>query len=135
MSLLDFFLGAYEGRDAALIVLEFLAFGFGVWSVWLAKKANIWVYPVGIIGTTITMYLFYVDRLLGDMMMNAYYSLMSLYGWWEWSRKREDRHLRVIRHMDAKERMITLWLVLGTMVVTYSEGLRFPCSLLVQNSY
>ena len=96
MNLVDFFLGAYQDRETALIILEFLAFGFGIWSVWLAKKANIWVYPTGIIGTTITMYLFFTDRLLGDMLMNAYYSLMSLYGWWEWARMKHGQRLRSI---------------------------------------
>ena len=57
--MVDFFLGPYLERSTELIVLELLAFIFGVWSVWLAKRANIWVYPTGIIGTTITMYLFF----------------------------------------------------------------------------
>ena len=120
MNLFDFFLGAYQDRDVALVVLEFLAFGFGIWSVWLAKKAHIGVYPTGIIGTTITMYLFFTDRLLGDMLMNAYYSLMSFYGWWEWTRKAHGRKVRVISTMTRKEWPWALWLVVLTMLVTYA---------------
>ena len=118
--MLDFFIGAYEGRSAFLISIEFLAFVFGVWSVWLAKKAHIWVYPVGIIGTTLTMYLFYIDRLLGDMMMNAYYSLMSVYGWWEWSRKKQGAQLRIVTRMSQKEKRWAFVIGLLTMAVTYS---------------
>lgn len=120
MNLVDFFLGAYQDRETALIVLEFLAFGFGIWSVWLAKKANIWVYPTGIIGTTITMYLFFTDRLLGDMLMNAYYSLMSLYGWWEWARMKHGQRVRSIERMNERERYWAVGLVILTMLVTYA---------------
>ncbi|MGB0790521.1 MAG: nicotinamide riboside transporter PnuC [Flavobacteriaceae bacterium] len=119
MSIIDFFLGPYLERSTGLILLELLAFVFGVWSVWMAKKANIWVYPTGIIGTTITMYLFFTDRLLGDMLMNAYYSLMSIYGWWEWSRQKDGKKVRQITTMNHKEKGIGLALVLTTMMVTY----------------
>jgi len=119
MSIIDFFLGPYLERSTGLILLELLAFVFGVWSVWMAKKANIWVYPTGIIGTTITMYLFFTDRLLGDMLMNAYYSLMSFYGWWEWSRQKDGKKVRQITTMNHKEKGIGLALVLTTMLVTY----------------
>jgi len=119
MSIIDFFLGPYLERSTGLILLELLAFVFGVWSVWMAKKANIWVYPTGIIGTTITMYLFFTDRLLGDMLMNAYYSLMSIYGWWEWSRQKDGKKVRQITTMNHKEKGIGLVLVVTTMMVTY----------------
>ncbi len=119
MSIIDFFLGPYLERSTGLILLELLAFVFGVWSVWMAKKANIWVYPTGIIGTTITMYLFFTDRLLGDMLMNAYYSLMSIYGWWEWSRQKDGKKVRQITTMNHKEKGIGLALVLTTMLITY----------------
>jgi len=119
MNLVDFFLGPYLERSTELIVLELLAFLFGVWSVWLAKRANIWVYPTGIIGTTITMYLFFTDRLLGDMLMNAYYSLMSIYGWWEWSRQKDGKKVRQITTMTNKEKGLGLTLVLITMLFTY----------------
>jgi len=119
MNIVDFFLGPYLERSTELIVLELLAFIFGVWSVWLAKRANIWVYPTGIIGTTITMYLFFTDRLLGDMLMNAYYSLMSIYGWWEWSRQKDGKKVRQITTMTNKEKGLGLTLVLITMLFTY----------------
>ena len=119
MNIVDFFLSPYLERSTELIVLELLAFIFGVWSVWLAKRANIWVYPTGIIGTTITMYLFFTDRLLGDMLMNAYYSLMSIYGWWEWSRQKDGKKVRQITTMTNKEKGLGLTLVLITMLFTY----------------
>jgi nicotinamide mononucleotide transporter len=39
------------------IVLEFIAFVFGILSVWYARSENILVYPTGLIATVITVYL------------------------------------------------------------------------------
>ena len=82
----DFFLDPYKNREFSLIVLEAIAFFFGIASVVYAKKENILVYPTGLVATVITVYLFYIDALFGDMMMNFYYSIMSIYGWWNWAR-------------------------------------------------
>ena len=49
----NFFLYAYSNSPTYIIVLEFLAFIFGIISVIYAKKENILVYPTGIICTVI----------------------------------------------------------------------------------
>ncbi|MFM1807917.1 MAG: hypothetical protein RLZZ242_642 [Bacteroidota bacterium] len=119
MKVFDFFFEPYLGRAAYLIALEAIAFVFGILSVYLAKKEHIGVYPTGIIATLITMYLFFVDRLLGDMLMNAYYSIMSIYGWYEWSRVSENEKVRQIAHVNSKEKKIALLLIGSTMIITY----------------
>lgn len=119
MNVFDFFFEPYEGRSALLIVLEAIAFVFGIASVYLAKKEHIGVYPTGIVATLITMYLFFIDRLLGDMIMNAYYSIMSVYGWYEWSRVRDQKKVRYISRVNEKEKRIALVLILVTMMVMY----------------
>ena len=119
MDLIDFFIDAYRGTPIHLIVLEAIAFVFGILSVYYAKKANILVYPTGIICTVITVYILNVNEYYGDMMMNFYYSVMSIYGWWNWSRKKEDKPVVPISRTNSKEKLIgTLFFVL-TMIVTY----------------
>lgn len=120
MSFVDFFFDPYQGRAPYLVILEAIAFFFGILSVYLAKKEHIGVYPTGIVATLITMYLFYIDRLLGDMLMNAYYSLMSVYGWYEWSRVAENVKVRQVSHISRRERKIALILIALTMCVTYT---------------
>ena len=93
VELYDFFLEAYSTYSKLDIGLEFIAFSFGIISVIFAKKENILVYPTGIICTVITVYLLYKAQYFGDMMMNIYYSLMSIYGWWNWSRIQNDKYL------------------------------------------
>ena len=78
----DFFLSSYSDYSRVDIVLEFLAFWFGIISVVFAKKQNILVYPTGIICTIITMYLMYKVSLLGHILVNLLYTIISFFGWW-----------------------------------------------------
>ena len=117
--LIDFFIDAYRETSTLYIVLEAIAFIFGIASVWYAKKENILVYPTGLIATSITVYLLYKASYFGDMMMNFYYSIMSIYGWWNWSRKKDDSYVVPISRTNTKEKLIGVILVILTMMVTY----------------
>ena len=86
----DFLFGQYSAYTSIDIVLEITGVVFGLLSVWYAKKNSIWVYPTGMISTSIFVYLLFTWSLLGDMIINAYYFIMSTYGWYYWS-KREDQ--------------------------------------------
>ncbi|OIQ20254.1 nicotinamide riboside transporter PnuC [Lacinutrix sp. MedPE-SW] len=115
----NFFFETYQNRETYLIILEAIAFVFGIASVVFAKKENILVYPTGLVATIITVYIFLHDELLGDMMLNFYYSVMSIYGWWNWSRKKEDKYVVPISRTNNKEKAIGFLMFLITMVVTY----------------
>ncbi len=115
----DFFLDAYKGKENYIIVLEAIVFFAGILSVWFAKKENIWVYPTGLIATVITVYLFLRDGLLGDMMMNFYWSAMSIYGWWNWARKKDNEKVVKISRTTSKEKWIGVILFLATMAFNY----------------
>ena len=86
----DFFLSSYSDYSRVDIVLEFLAFWFGIISVVFAKKQNILVYPTGIVCTVITMYLMYKVSLLGHIIVNLLYTIISFFGWWNWSRRENN---------------------------------------------
>lgn len=116
----DFFLEPYYDRPAHLVILEAIAFFFGIASVVYAKNRNVLVYPTGLVATVITVYLFLQDELMGDMMMNFYYSIMSLYGWWNWSRKKEGVPVVPISRTTKKEKVIGFLLFIITMIVTYA---------------
>ena len=129
----DFFLDAYQNTPTIHIVLEAIAFVFGIASVWYAKKANILVYPTGIICTIITVYLLYINKYLGDMMMNFYYSIMSIYGWWNWSRKKNDTYVVPISRTDTREKGIGVGMFCVTMVITYLVYRGFDYKLEIPN--
>ena len=115
----EFFLEAYSNSPTFIIVLEFLAFIFGIISVIYAKRENILVYPTGIICTVITIYLLYRAQYFGDMMMNVYYSVMSIYGWWNWSRVKDNHHIVLISRTNKKEYLIASFFFLLTIGITF----------------
>jgi len=91
VDLIDFFLKPYEDASTLNISLEFIAAFFGVISVFFAKKENILVFPSGIISTGLYVYLLSRWSLYGDLIINIYYTLMSIYGWYMWSKIIDDK--------------------------------------------
>ena len=66
---------------------EYLAVAAGIISVWYSKKENIWVYPTGLVNTIIYIYISFKGHLLGEASVNFYYTLMSIIGWYNWTKK------------------------------------------------
>ena len=104
--IIDFFIDAYRDTPAFFIALEAIAFITGIASVIYAKRENILVYPVGLIATTITVYLLYKAAYFGDMTINVYYSLMSIYGWYNWARKKDNKKIVHISRTNTKEKLV-----------------------------
>jgi nicotinamide mononucleotide transporter len=51
------------------------------------QKENILVYPTGLVQLSL-LFIYYIKAgYVGDMLINAYFSVMSIYGWYKWSRK------------------------------------------------
>jgi nicotinamide mononucleotide transporter len=115
----DFFLDPYREREGYLILLEAIAFVFGIASVLYAQRENILVYPTGLVATVITVYIFLQDRLLGDMLINVYYSLMSIYGWWNWSRRKGGEAVVHISRTSLREKGTGVLLFLATAGFNY----------------
>lgn len=78
------------------IGLEITAVILGVASVFFSMRRNILVFPTGIISTAIYVYILFVFGLLGEGLINVYYTGMSVYGWILWSKNIEaDGHVEV----------------------------------------
>jgi nicotinamide mononucleotide transporter len=115
----EFFFSQYSGYDTADIVLEIIAVIFGFLSVWYSKQNKIWVFPTGMISTFIFVYLLFKWELLGDMMINGYYFIMSVYGWYIWTRKVDATHVTPISRTTIKEKYISFGIFLATLVFVY----------------
>ena len=98
----------YDGVPTHLVVLEIIGVIFGFLSVWYAKKGNIWVYPTGIISTMLFVYLLWHYVLWGDMLINVYYTIMSIYGWGLWARNAQDNIITISRTTPADWKTATL---------------------------
>ena len=101
--------------------LEFIAVLAGIASVWFSKKEHILVYPVGLINTTIFVYISIKGHLLGEASVNIYYTLVSIYGWWLWTRKNDQEQIILqIQFSNKKEIIQQLLFFAGFYTVLYT---------------
>lgn len=92
--------------------LEYIGVGFGVAEVLYAKANKVWLYPTGIISVIVTMYLYYTSGLYAETLLNVYYLIMSIYGWWFWVYHREAKPLPITK-TNKSEWFVTLCIVVG----------------------
>ena len=98
------------------ISLELIAVFFGLLSVWFSKNNNVLVYPTGIINTSIFVYLLVKWELLGDMIINVYYFLMSIYGWYYWTRKSNNIGYTPITRTHSTDIKIILIIIISSVI-------------------
>jgi nicotinamide mononucleotide transporter len=100
---------------------EYIGVFAGIASVWLSKKENIWVYPVGLVNTMIYVYLSLKGHLYGEASVNVFYTIMSIYGWIIWARReKQKRPVLHITHSSRKEWIIQIAFFSGCYLVMYA---------------
>jgi len=111
----EFFFSQYKDYSNFLIILELTAVLFGIISVLLARKNNILVYPTGLISAVIYVYILLEWKLFGDLIINIYYSFMSVLGWYLWSRKKKGTTEFPISVMNRKDYVFSSLIFSGTL--------------------
>jgi nicotinamide mononucleotide transporter len=108
--------------------LEYVAVFFGIVSVLFSRKENILVYPTGIINTVLyTWFCFSWWNLYAEGSLNFYYTAMSLYGWYVWSRKKDGKILPITFN-TKKDWLISIgffvisWAVLFFILKSYTNS-------------
>ncbi len=100
--------------------LENIAIVSGIISVWFSKKGNIWVYPIGILSTIIYIYLSFQGDLFGEATVNLYYTIMSIYGWYNWMRQNGNKELLIrISNSSATERRNEFLFFIGVYLIIF----------------
>lgn len=94
-------------------LLEGIAVFFGLASVWYAKKENILVFPTGIVSVLIYIYITFFAKLYADMVINFFYFVMSVYGWYKWTHVNDQVGERPISWCTMKDHIIS---VIGLVV-------------------
>ena len=123
--IIDFLFSQYSSYSESFIFLESFAVGMNILSVIYAKQNNILVYPTGLIGTGIFVYILFNFSLLGDMIINGYFFIMSIYGWYYWSRKKDDVFINNVSRLKKKEYIQLILLALGSLIFIYFVYVQF----------
>lgn len=79
MNVLEFIRGVFGNNP-----LEWTAVVFGIVSVYLSVRENVWSWPTAIVNVTLYVYIFLGARLYADMGLQVFYICISFYGWWNW---------------------------------------------------
>jgi nicotinamide mononucleotide transporter len=129
----EFLFSMYRDVPSWIIALETIVFFFGILSVYFAKQQNIWVFPTGLIATTISVYLLYRAGYMADMTINLYYSLMSIYGWYCWTKPTVVGKTLAISRTSLNEKIIGIGLFVLTIFITFTIYKIFNVALFTEN--
>jgi nicotinamide mononucleotide transporter len=100
-------------------------------SVWYARKNNVLVYPTGIIGVLLASYVYFFlsqPPLYADATLNIYYFLMSIYGWYNWSLRKENDYQYPISWCTPKERLsgvlifLVFWFIIYMLLISITDS-------------
>jgi len=118
MDFLDQLFFQYSQYSNTDISLEIIAVFFGFLSVWFSKNNNILVFPTGMINTSIFVYLLLKWSLLGDMIINAYYFIMSIYGWYFWLKGTNNTVSPISKVSNTDIRIVVLLFISSSVFVS-----------------
>ncbi len=118
MDFLDQLFYQYSQYSNTDISLEIIAVFFGFLSVWFSKNNNILVFPTGLINTSIFVYLLFKWSLLGDMLINAYYFIMSIYGWYFWLKGTNNTVSPISKVSNTDIRIVVLLFISSSAFVS-----------------
>ncbi|MCX6268404.1 MAG: nicotinamide riboside transporter PnuC [Bacteroidetes bacterium] len=111
--------------------LELIAVAFGLICVWMMKKESVLAFPFGIINVAIYVYIFFIARLYANAGINGFFFIMSVYGWYNWTRKdSHDDRIRITR--CSKQELwlnaiaIILFFIIIRMVLMRYTSSRIP---------
>jgi nicotinamide mononucleotide transporter len=98
-----------------LSYLEIIAVVTGLLCVYLAAINNIWNWPIAIISTVITIYIMAGKALYADMLQYTYLTIINIYGWYIWSKRRGTEEKRPVVLISRKQ---IIWTIAAVVVIT-----------------
>lgn len=99
--------------------IEVIAVALGLVNVTLVVLRSIWNYPFGLAMVSLYAVIFFDVKLYSDALLQIFFFVVNLYGWWYWSRgKAETGDVRVER-LSWRARWV--WLV-GLILITAGWG-------------
>ena len=100
--------------------IQWTAVLLGVAEVLLAKANKIWLYPAGIAGTLLSAWILFDSGLFAECLLNGYYVVMSVYGWWYWVKKKNQPPVKISYSTRGDWWIVTGIVVIGFFILYYS---------------
>lgn len=100
--------------------LEWIAVGLGIANVALVVRRSIWNYPFGVAMVSLYFFIFLDKKLYSDSLLQIFFFVIQLYGWWAWSRAPQVDDGVAVTNMSARAR--GRWLT-ATVAASLTWGL------------
>jgi nicotinamide mononucleotide transporter len=94
--------------------LEVVAVAFGIVSVFLSVRENIWSWPTALVNVALYTVLFYKTGLYSDMGLQVVYFVLSIYGWYQWLYGGKNRTELAVSRTPRP-----VWIALGVIGVAF----------------
>ena len=117
--IIDFLFQQYSDYSLTHTLLELFAVFMNILSVIYAKRNSVLLYPTGLIGTGIFVYLLFNFSLLGDMIINFYFVIMSIYGWYYWTKKKDRKFIHNVSRVSGNEYYFSILLAVISLISVY----------------
>jgi nicotinamide mononucleotide transporter len=110
-------------------MIEAFAAALGVVNVLLVVRRSLWNYPFGLAMVGLYFFVFIEAKLYSDALLQIFFFVVQLYGWWAWARadRAEDAHV-VIERLGASQRwtwaagIVVLALAWGTAMARFTDA-------------
>ena len=101
-------------------MLEWFGVFTGILCVWLAAKNNIYNWPIAVVSVVIYIFIFFESKLYADMGLQFYFLIMNFYGWYYWSKNKNNKEAeRPVSQIKQKEIILS---ILGVIIFTAALG-------------
>ena len=117
MQLLDVNFVAFTVLGYPLSYIELVATFFGLISVYLASRENIITWPTGVTNEFGFFLIFFQVQLYADMLLQVFFFIVTLYGWFYWGRERKYCGVSVLK--SAHRRFLLLGVIVGTLLLGF----------------
>lgn len=100
--------------------IEIAAALLGVINVLLVVRRSVWNYPFGIAMVTLYFFVFWEAKLYSDALLQIFFILIQLYGWWAWAGADRVDHGVAVDWLGGRARL--RWLA-GTAIAILIWGM------------
>lgn len=111
-----------------MTTLEWIATASGIICVLLLIQRSLWNYPFAILSVGLFAIVFRDARLYSDALLQLFFIVINLYGWWSWHRSRASAGQVIVERLSAMEQvaalsgMIGLTLAWGAIMASQTDA-------------
>lgn len=99
--------------------LELFAALTGIASIYLSRKVSVLTFPIGLLSLFCYIFIFYNEGWNGNMLINVYYVVMSIYGWLHWLRPNSYGDTLKVSFSTQKEIILSIIICIGSIALIF----------------